>query len=88
MLFMGIFTYEPEKRTEVIKRRAEKGPMAEGNIIGEWGSVAGSFHLFLIFYSQKEWEDQVNERGFNLLEERRLSWFQLKRCLIVRSTPR
>jgi len=41
MLFMGIFTYEPEKRTEVIKRRAEKGPMAEGKIIGEWGSIAG-----------------------------------------------
>ena len=41
MLFMGIFTYEPEKRTEVIKRRAEKGPMVEGKIIGEWGSIAG-----------------------------------------------
>jgi hypothetical protein len=41
MLFMGIFTFEPEKRTEVIKRRAEKGPMTEGKIIGEWGSIAG-----------------------------------------------
>ena len=41
MLFMAIFTYEPEKRTEVIKRRAEKGPMVEGKLIGEWGAVAG-----------------------------------------------
>jgi len=41
MLFMAIFTYEPEKREEVIKRRAEKGPMAGGKIIGEWGSIAG-----------------------------------------------
>ena len=41
MLFMGIFTYEPDKRTEVIKRRAEKGPMTEGKIIGEWGAIGG-----------------------------------------------
>jgi len=41
MLFMTIFTYEPEKRSEVIKRRAEKGPMAGGKIIGEWGALAG-----------------------------------------------
>ena len=38
---MAIFTYEPEKRAEVIKRRAEKGPMVEGKLIGEWGAVAG-----------------------------------------------
>jgi hypothetical protein len=41
MLFMTIFTYEPEKRSEVIKRRAEKGPMTGGKIIGEWSAIAG-----------------------------------------------
>ena len=38
---MAIFTYEPEKRSEVIKRRAEKGPMTKAKIIGEWGSLSG-----------------------------------------------
>ena len=41
MLFMSIFTYEPEKSSEVIKRRAEKGPMTGAKIIGEWSSIAG-----------------------------------------------
>lgn len=48
MLFMAIFTYEPEKRMEVIKRRAEKGPMAAGKIIGEWGAIAGG-RVFRVF---------------------------------------
>ncbi len=42
MLFMAIFTYGPDKRDEVFKRRAEKGPMAEGRLIGEWSAIAGS----------------------------------------------
>ena len=43
MLFMTIYTYEPEKRDEVIKRRAEKGAIApEGmKIVGEWSAVTG-----------------------------------------------
>jgi hypothetical protein len=41
MLFMTIFTYEPEKRNEVVKRRTDKGPIAPGKIIGEWSSIAG-----------------------------------------------
>jgi len=41
MLFMAIFTYDPEKREAVIKRRAEKGPITTGKIIGEWGAIAG-----------------------------------------------
>ena len=43
MLFMSIFTYEPEKRDEVIKRRAEKGAMIpEGmKVIGEWSDTSG-----------------------------------------------
>ena len=34
MLFMSIITWEPEKRDEVHKRLAEKGPMPGGKIIG------------------------------------------------------
>jgi len=43
MLFMSIFTYEPEKRDEVIKRRAEKGAMIpEGmKVLGEWSDTSG-----------------------------------------------
>ena len=41
MLFMGILTYDCEKRGEVIKRRGEKGPITGGKIIGEWAEIGG-----------------------------------------------
>jgi hypothetical protein len=43
MLFMTIYTYEPENREAVIKRRAEKGALIPAGVktIGEWSSVAG-----------------------------------------------
>ena len=43
MLFMTIYTYEPEKREAVIKRRAEKGAMAPPGmkIVGEWSDITG-----------------------------------------------
>ena len=43
MLFMAIFTYEPEKRDAVVKRRSGKGPLLPdgAKIIGEWSSIAG-----------------------------------------------
>jgi len=42
MLFMGILTWEPEKRDEVIKRRAGKWEYPEGiKLIGEWSDLAG-----------------------------------------------
>ncbi len=41
MLFMSILTFEPRKRSEVIKRRTEKAPMTEGRVIGEWSSTIG-----------------------------------------------
>ena len=43
MLFMTIYTYEPEKREAVIKRRAEKGAMAPTGmiIVGEWSDITG-----------------------------------------------
>ncbi len=43
MLFMTIFTYKPEKRNEVIKRRLEKGPLVPDGmkVIGEWSDIGG-----------------------------------------------
>jgi hypothetical protein len=39
MLFMSIFTFTPEKRDAVIRRRAEKGPMSRGKIMAEWITI-------------------------------------------------
>jgi len=41
MLFMTVYTYEPEKREEVIKKRAEKGPLVPAGVkvLGEWSAV-------------------------------------------------
>jgi len=41
MLFMMIFNYDPEKRSEVVKRRIEKGPISKDKIIGAWSAIAG-----------------------------------------------
>ena len=49
MLFMTIYTFEPENRDAIIKRRAEKGPLVQAGIkiVGEWSSLSGhrSFRL-------------------------------------------
>jgi len=43
MLVMTVFTWEPDKRDEVLKRRMEKGALAPDGmkIIGEWVDVSG-----------------------------------------------
>ena len=43
MLFMSIATYPPERRNEVVKRRAEKGMTTpEGlKIINQWVDISG-----------------------------------------------
>lgn len=43
MLFMTIFTYEPQNREAVVKRRTEKGALVPPGvkIVGEWSSIAG-----------------------------------------------
>lgn len=41
MLFMSIFTFPPDKRDAVIRRRAEKGPMSRGKILAEWITIGG-----------------------------------------------
>ena len=43
MLYMTIFTYEPDNRDEVIKRAVKKGTMVpEGaRTLGQWSSTSG-----------------------------------------------
>ena len=42
MLFMSIFTWEPEQRAEVIKRRMQGQALPEGvKAMGEWVEVGG-----------------------------------------------
>ena len=43
MLFMTVYTYEPEYREAVIKKRAEKGGLVPPGvkILGEWSAVTG-----------------------------------------------
>ena len=48
MLFMCIFTWEPEQRNEIIKRRMQGQALPEGvKSIGEWVELGGgrSFRL-------------------------------------------
>ena len=59
MLFMNIFTYEPDKRDEVIKRRLEKGNMIpeDVKVLGQWTDLGGG-RGFIVFESEKphlEW---------------------------------
>ena len=50
MLWMSIFTYEPEKRDEVIKRRLEIGAgLPQGlKLIGQWTDLTGGRGFTLI----------------------------------------
>jgi hypothetical protein len=43
MLYMTVFTYDPEKRDAIIKRRAEKGALVRAGVklLGEWSSLGG-----------------------------------------------
>ncbi|HUU62713.1 MAG TPA: DUF3303 family protein [Dehalococcoidia bacterium] len=49
MLWMSIFTYEPEKRDEVVKRRLEIGTgLPQGlKLIGEWTDLTGGRNFTL-----------------------------------------
>jgi hypothetical protein len=49
MLFMAIFTYEPQDRDQVIQRRIKSPPAPKGvEVKGEWYDVSGHrvFRLF------------------------------------------
>ena len=43
MMFMTVFTYPPERRDEVIKRRIDKGSMIPEGVksLGEWSDMGG-----------------------------------------------
>ncbi len=50
MLFMVIYTWEPEQRNEVLKRRMGRTPrMREGvKVLGEWTDMGGGRGFFLV----------------------------------------
>ena len=43
MMFMTVFTYPPERRDEIIKRRIDKGSMIPEGVksLGEWSDLGG-----------------------------------------------
>jgi hypothetical protein len=43
MLFMTIYTYEPDKRNDVIRRAVEKGRMTPEGVkeVGVWSALSG-----------------------------------------------
>lgn len=68
MLFMSIFSWEPEKRDEVIKRRAEGLFMPEGaKCLGQWSATGGgrTFTLFEVNdnMAAAQWAASFNDLG-------------------------
>lgn len=68
MLFISIYTYEPEKRDEVLKRRAEGLFTPEGaKCLGNWSFTAGgrAFTLFELDDPLKaaQWSQVWNDLG-------------------------
>jgi len=53
MHFITIYTYEPARRNEIVKRRRERGPVVpEGTkVVGEWSYTAGG-RGFILFEAQ------------------------------------
>jgi hypothetical protein len=54
MHYMIVYTYEPEKRDAVIKRRVEKGSMVPKGmtVLGEWSDLAGGRIFKLVEVSE------------------------------------
>ena len=68
MLFISIFTFEPEKRDEAIKRRSEGLFTPEGaKCHGQWSSAAGgrAFTLFEINdnLALAQWSSSFDDLG-------------------------
>lgn len=68
MLFLSIFSWEPEKRDEVIKRRSEGLFTPEGaKCLGQWSSTQGgrAFTLFEIDNNMAlaQWAANFNDLG-------------------------
>jgi hypothetical protein len=77
MLFMTIFTYEPGKRDQILKRLAEKGSMNHGlKIIGEWSSATGgrvfrlveSDDIMALRAASYEWNDLGNIESYAVVD--------------------
>ena len=77
MLFMSVFTFEPENRDAIIKRRVEKGPLVQAGakIVSEWTSLAGhrAFRLVEVedpramFAATVAWSDLGNFEAFPVM---------------------
>ena len=68
MLFISIYTYEPDKRNEVLKRRAEGLFTPEGaKCIGQWSTFTGgrTFTLFEVDNAlvAAQWSQAWNDLG-------------------------
>lgn len=68
MLFMSIYTYEPDKRDEVLRRRAEGLFTPEGaKFLGQWSSTTGgrAFTLFEVDsgLAAAKWAQAWNDLG-------------------------
>ena len=68
MLFISIFTYEPDKRDAVLKRRAESLFTPEGaKCLGQWSSTTGgqAFTLFEVDNAliMSQWTYAWNDLG-------------------------
>jgi len=69
MLFLVTYSYDPENRNEVLKRRAEQGAGFTSNtkVIGEWSNVGGGGGLVIaetddplaIAQTARGWSDLV-----------------------------
>ena len=52
MLFMSVFTFSPDKRNEVIRRRQEGPKLSKGTkLIGEW-AVIGKNMVYRLFETE------------------------------------
>ena len=77
MLFMAIFTWEPEKTDEVVKRRAAEEIPEGYKMIGEWTDLGSNrvFRLFevadpkVILAASFAWNDLGNVELAPVMEE-------------------
>jgi len=78
MLFLATYSYPPEKREQVIRRRLDKGAMdsPKAKLLGEWSYAGGGkvFRLIetddvtALFASTRAWADLGHIEIFPVLE--------------------
>jgi hypothetical protein len=78
MLFMNIYTWEPSKRNEIIKRRMEigRGIPKEIKVIGEWTDLSGGRGFLLYEAADPKvsmaatlaWSDLLKFEGIPVIE--------------------